>query len=248
MKWIFILLTKIFLSAQTGLEIAQMLDQKPAPKDLSNMTRMILTNKKGKSRTNIMISKSLNKNKKQMIWFLDPRDDRGVSFLKVEHENGEDEMRMWLPAFKRVRRISAKKKGDSFMGSDLTFEDLSNRDLTHNNYKRLDDDMFDKVECFVLETLPKKEAQSSYSRHVSWIDKKTFNLLKEISYDKRGVLEKDKRFEYELIKSFFILKRVLVNNTIKQHSTEIIFTDIQVDMGTKSDLFHEKNLRRLPKE
>ena len=65
---------------------------------------------------------------------------------------------------------------------------------------------------------------------------------------KRGVLEKDKRFEYELIKSFFILKRVLVNNTIKQHSTEIIFTDIQVDMGTKSDLFHEKNLRRLPKE
>ena len=64
----------------------------------------------------------------------------------------------------------------------------------------------------------------------------------------RGVLEKDKRFEYELIKSFFILKRVLVNNTIKQHSTEIIFTDIQVDMGTESDLFHEKNLRRLPKE
>ena len=30
--------------------------------------------------------------------------------LKVEHENGEDEMRMWLPAFKRVRRISVKKK------------------------------------------------------------------------------------------------------------------------------------------
>ena len=33
-----------------------------------------------------------------------------------------------------------------------------------------------------------------------------------------------------------------------ESGTEIIFTDIQVDMGTKSDLFHEKNLRRLPKE
>ena len=248
MKWFLSFLTPFFLFSQSGVEIATLLDQKLAPKDLSNKAKMILTNYKGKSRTSEMVSKSLNRNEKQMIWFLEPRDDRGVSFLKVEHENGEDEMRMWLPAFKRVRRISAKKKGDSFMGSDLTFEDLSNRDLTHNNYKRLDDDMFDKVECFVLETLPKKEAQSSYSRHVSWIDKKTFNLLKEISYDKRGVLEKDKRFEYELIKSFFILKRVLVNNTIKQHSTEIIFTDIQVDMGTKSDLFHEKNLRRLPKE
>ena len=248
MKWFLSFLIPFFLFSQSGVEIATLLDQKLVPKDLSNIAKMILTNSKGKSRTSEMVSKSLNRNEKQMIWFLEPRDDRGVSFLKEEHENGEDEMRMWLPAFKRVRRISAKKKGDSFMGSDLTFEDLSNRDLTHNNYKRLDDDMFDKVECFVLETLPKKEAQSLYSRHVSWIDKKTFNLLKEISYDKRGVLEKDKRFEYELIKSFFILKRVLVNNTIKQHSTEIIFTDIQVDMGTKSDLFHEKNLRRLPKE
>ena len=49
-----------------------------------------------------------------------------------------------------------KEKGDSFMGSDLTLEDLSNRDLTHNNYKRLDDDMFEKVECFVLETHRKR--------------------------------------------------------------------------------------------
>ena len=160
MKWFLSFLTPFFLFSQSGVEIATLLDQKLAPLDLSNKAKMILTNSKGKSRTSEMVSKSLNRNEKQMIWFLEPRDDRGVSFLKVEHENGEDEMRMWLPAFKRVRRISAKKKGDSFMGSDLTFEDLSNRDLTHNNYKRLGDDMFDKVECFVLETLPKKEAQS----------------------------------------------------------------------------------------
>ena len=124
MKWILTILVPIFLYPQSGLEIAKMLDQKPAPKDLSNKTRMILTNSKGKSRTNEMVSKSIHKSKKQMIWFFEPKDDRGVSFLKVEHDNGEDEMRMWLPAFKRVRRISAKKKGDSFMGSDLSYEGL----------------------------------------------------------------------------------------------------------------------------
>ena len=59
--------------------------------------------------------------------------------------------------------------------------------------------MFDKVECFVLETLPKKEAQSSYSRHVSWIDKKTFNLLKEISYDKGEYLKKIKGLNMNLL-------------------------------------------------
>ena len=248
MKWIITILVPIFLYPQSGLEIAKMLDQKPAPKDLSNKTRMILTNSKGKSRTNEMVSKSIHKNKKQMIWFFEPKDDRGVSFLKVEHDNGEDEMRMWLPAFKRVRRISAKKKGDSFMGSDLSFEDLSNRDFKYNNYKRLDDEMVNKVDCFVLETQPKRVAKSSYSKHVSWIDKKTLNLLKENSYDKRGELEKDKVFEYEYMKSYYVLKRVFVNNLLKQHSTEIIFTDIVADKGIEDDLFHEKNLKRLPRE
>ena len=82
MKWIFPFLTPIFLFAQTGHEIAQMLDQNYAPKDLINKARMILTNSKGKSRSSEMVSKSLNKNEKQMIWFLEPKDDRGCIFFK----------------------------------------------------------------------------------------------------------------------------------------------------------------------
>jgi hypothetical protein len=102
-----------------------MVDEKPTPEDMSNKTNMILTNSKGKSRTNTMASKSMDGNKKQIIWFLEPKDDKGVAFLKIEHDDKDDEMRMWLPAFKKVRRISAKKKGDSFMGSDLSYEDMS---------------------------------------------------------------------------------------------------------------------------
>ena len=117
------------------------------------------------------------------------------------------------------------------MGSDLTFEDLSNRNLKHNTYKRLNDDVIDNVECYILESVPKKEAQSSYSKHVSWIDKNTLNLLKENSFDNRGGLLKRKNLNMNLSNHFIILKRVLVNNIIKQHSTEITFTDIEVDKG-----------------
>ena len=110
MKWILTFTTPIFLLAQTGHEIAHMVDQKPAPKDLTNKARMILTNSKGKSRSSEMVSKSLNKNEKQMIWFLEPKDDRGVSFLKIEHENRNDEMRMWLPALKECGAYLQRKK------------------------------------------------------------------------------------------------------------------------------------------
>ena len=86
-------------------------------------------------------------------------------------------MRMWLPAFKKVRRISAKKRGDSFMGSDLSFEDLSNRDLSGNNFNRLENQSVGEKECYVLDTIPKIEIMASYSKHVSYIEKKTVNIV-----------------------------------------------------------------------
>ena len=117
-RWLILFSTSIIFG-QTGIEIAKMVDERKTPKDMSNVTKMVLKNSKGKTRTNLMVSKSMDGNKKQIIWFLEPKDDKGVAFLKIEHDNKDDEMRMWLPAFKKIRRISSKKKGDAFMGSEL---------------------------------------------------------------------------------------------------------------------------------
>ena len=125
---------------QTGREIAIMVDELPSPSDLSNESTMVLTNSKGKSRTNKMISKSVDGNKKQITWFIEPRDDRGVAFLKIEHDNKDDEMRMWLPDFKKIRRISSKRRGDSFMASDLSYEDLASREIEKYLYERKEDE------------------------------------------------------------------------------------------------------------
>ncbi len=238
----------LIIWAQSGAELAIMLDQKPSPKNLKNHLEMILTNSKGKSRVNKMISKSMDKNNKQMIWFLYPKDDKGVAFLKIEHKSKDDEMRMWLPAFKKVRRISAKKRGDSFMGSDLSFEDLSNRDLPGNNFNRLENQSVGEEECYVLETIPKIELKSSYSKHISYIEKNTLNILKELSFDKRGELKKEKYFSYVRLDNYQILKRVFVKDVLMQHTTEILFSKISVDQNIQEELFHEKNLKRIPRD
>lgn len=57
------------LMGQSGIEIAKMVDEKLSPKDMSNKTKMVLTNSKGKTRANTMISKTMDGNKKQIIWF-----------------------------------------------------------------------------------------------------------------------------------------------------------------------------------
>ena len=237
----------IVLWGQTGIDIARMIDEKEQPKDLFNRTSMVLTNSKGKSRMNAMISKSTDRNKRQIIWFLEPKDDKGVAFLKIEHDNGNDEMRIWLPAFKKVRRISSSRKSDSFMGSDLSYEDMTSRELHENSYNRLDDEIVNGNECYVLEIVPNMKANSSYSKHISWIIKDGLIGLKEESYDKRGELKKKKEFQYRKLKEYHVMERIYVDDVQKNHTTEITFTDIQVDTGIDKNLFQEKNLKRLPR-
>ena len=246
-KFIFFSIIGSIVCAQNGLEIAKMVDARPTPKDIFNKTKMVLTNSKGQSRTNIMVSKSMDGNKRQIIWFLEPKDDKGVSFLKIEHSNQDDEMRMWLPAFKKIRRISSKRKGDAFMSSDLSYEDLSSRDLTKNEYSRLDDEIIDGKDCYVLKVIPKKEAKSSYSKHLSWIEKSSLMAVKEQSYDKRGELKKNKAYTHKKLKEYFVMERIFVEDIQKNHTTEVTFLDLQVDTGIDYNLFHEKNLKRIPK-
>ncbi len=244
-----ILLTLLMSSAwgQTGIEIAKMVDEKPTPRDMVNTTNMVLTNSKGKTRTNVMMSRSIDGNKKQIIWFLEPKDDRGVAFLKIEHNNKDDEMRMWLPAFKKVRRISSKRKGDAFMGSDLSYEDLTSRDLNEYTYKRLDDELVNSTQCFVLESKPNTSAKSSYSKHISWIDKENLNIVQEYSFDKRGALKKEKYFQHNKLKDYYVMNQIRVKDVQKQHTTEVTFESLEVDTGINPALFQEKNLKRIPK-
>ena len=248
MKNIIPMLFPILVFSQSGRDIAEMIENRPAPEDLINQTVMILTNSKGKTRTHKMISKSKNGSEKQIIWFMEPKDDRGIAFLKIEHDNRDDEMRMWLPAFKKVRRISSKKKSDSFMGSDLSFEDLSNRRLNNNDYKRMEDAKWLGIDCYVLETVPKKESKSNYVRHVSWIDKNHMNILKEQSFNRKNKLEKEKHFNYETRGEYQLIKKVNVENLLKKHATEITFSDIVTNSGISDKIFNDINLRRLPLE
>ena len=140
---IIIIMLISYTAAQSGFEIATMVDKREVPSDIISKTTMLLTNSKDKTRTSTILSKSSDNGSKQILWFLAPVDDKGVAFLKIEHDNKSDEMLMWLPAFKKVRRISSSKKGDSFMGSDLSYEDMKSRDLEEYSYKRLEYDVFD---------------------------------------------------------------------------------------------------------
>ncbi len=240
-------LLSLAISGITGYDIAKQMDDKKKPIDMKADLDMTLINKKGKKRTSSIRSISRDGGKKQIVWFLSPADDKGVAFLKIEHQDKDDEMRMWLPAFKKVRRISSKKKSDSFMGSDMSYEDMANRELDENTYKLLREEIYNEQNCYVLEITPLPILNTAYSNHIAWISKDNLILLKEESFDKTGKLFKQKSLEYIKIKDYNTINKMIVRNTQKNHKTIIKFNNIELDSGVKKSLFQEKNLKRMPR-
>ena len=247
MRILFIYLVFLgFIIGQTGYEIAKKLDEKIKPKNMESKTTKVLTNSRDKTRKSTMISKTMDNSKRQLIWFLEPKDDKGIAFLKKEYDNRDDEMRIWLPDFKRVRRISAKKKGDSFMGSDLSYEDMTSRSLNENKYERLDDTSVNGKDCFVLEVIPNSSQKSSYSKYKLWIAKDDLIIIREEAYDKRGKLIKEKIFKYQKIDNYYVISKISVKDVQKEHKTDISFEEVKVDTEMNEKIFQEKSLKRLP--
>ena len=234
-----------FIFSNPGLEIAKQIENRPQPKDMKSILEMNLINKKGKQRKSSLKSFIKDGGKKQIAWFLSPADDKGIGFLKIEHDKKDDEMRIYLPAFKKIRRISSKKKSDSFMGSDLSYEDMSNRNINDNTYNLLGNEVIDDQDYHILEIKPKKDTNSEYSKHISWINKSNILPFKEDSYDKSNKLLKQKYFHFTKINDYYVIDTMKVFNVQKNHNTVLTFKDIKINSNINDNIFQEKNLKRL---
>ena len=232
--------------ALTGPELVTKMETLTKPMDMQSDMKMTLINKKGKTKTMTFRSFVKNQGEKQIMWFLSPPADKGISFLKIEESGKPDRMQMWLPAFKKVRRISSKKKNDAFMGSDMSYEDLYNRDKNDFKFSIIGEERIEDQEFYILESLPIPELKSAYSKHLTWVNKSTFIPHREQSFDKKGLLLKEKQFQFTTMGMYQILMRIYVSNIQKSHATEITFDNVSVDVGLDDGLFHERHLKRIP--
>ena len=246
------IITLLFMTAYTfaitGLELAELLESREKPNDIKSINTMTLTNKDGKTKILELVSMSKDDSEKQMIWFLKPKKDKGIAFLKIEHDDDDDFMTMWLPGFSRFKRIKSSQKSDSFMGSDLSFEDLSNRTISDYNYKIIEVDENNNGWLY-LESIP-KEVDSEYSKHITKIQEVEtgiFIVIEESSYDKNNELLKTKIFNFKKIDSYYVMDRLKVENVQKNHSTLLTVNEILLNNNFEDSKFSQRSLKIIPK-
>jgi outer membrane lipoprotein-sorting protein len=119
-----------------------------------------------------------------LVVFNNPADVKGTKVLTASHWRTADEQWIYLPAFSRVKQISTANQSASFMGSELSYEDLNsiNLEVPKYSYTYLKDESLDGVPCFVVERRPRYES-SSYVRQVAWLDKADYVIRRVEYYD-----------------------------------------------------------------
>jgi outer membrane lipoprotein-sorting protein len=130
---------------------------------------------------------------KTIMRFLEPADVKGTGILTYEYENKDNDMWLYMPALRKVRRIVSTEKTKSFMGSEFTNSDITRPKINDYTYKLLGAETVGDVECWKIEMIPaSKEIVDGYgySKRIGWIGKADFISRKYEYYDLDGKLLK----------------------------------------------------------
>jgi outer membrane lipoprotein-sorting protein len=130
-----------------------------------------------------------------VIVFQSPASVKGTRFLVLEKATGDDDQWIFLPSLGKVRRIASSEGSSSFMGTDMSYDDISsvNREEDKDTHTVLREETYNGAECYVIQSIP-KDSSYQYAKMLSWIDKSTKVGYKLEGYDRSGTLVKTLEF------------------------------------------------------
>ena len=213
-------------SEEKGLAIATEVDNRDRGwGDVTVEGEMVLKNKAGNEsvrrfRSTILEAANTAEGDRSIITFSKPRDVRGTALLthsKIEPE--DDSQWIFLPAIKRVKRISSSNRTGKFVSSEFSYEDLGSEEVADNDHIWLEDSACAHdaaLTCAAVESRPKNK-KSGYSKRVSFIDLTEYRVHQIDFYNRRGDLEKTLEFQdYRQYENQFWRAHVMV---MQNHQT-----------------------------
>ena len=235
----------------TGLEIMTRVDQREDGTDQVSRAVFELVNKRGQKRVRdtIRLWKDYSGEKgldaKMITFFESPPDVKGTGFLSWSYwdEEKDDDQWLYLPALRKVRRIAASKKGNAFMGTDFTYDDMGERKIEEDHHKLLKSENHNNVDCYVIESVPQKTGYI-YSKKLTWVNKKNWTPLKVDYYDRKGRFLKTLKTDWQLVDGIWSWEKSVMQNHLTGHKTIIEIADIDINTGLDERVFTERTLKR----
>jgi len=245
-----VLTTNLAFADNKGLEIAKEIEVRDSGwgNFVANM-KMTLTDRKGRSATREIRTKNLEVDgdgDKSMSIFDTPRDIKGTAMLTFSHKLDMDDQWLYLPALKRVKRISSRNKSGPFMGSEFAYEDLGSQEVEKYEHIYLGEDQLNGIATFKSKRVPNYK-HTGYKKQIIWIDKDRYIPLRIDFYDRKDSLLKTltfNKYQQYLNKYWRALEMEVVNHQ-NGKKTKLLWSNYKFDNGLKDSDFKSNKLKRL---
>jgi outer membrane lipoprotein-sorting protein len=224
----------------TGAEVLAKVDEQlNAFKDAIFESKLLVRQPDGKAREYAFTTWQ-KVPEKRLVRFTAPGDVKGMGML-IENK---DTMYVYLPGFQKIRRLGTHAKNQSFMGSDVGFEDMSQTTFGATYEAKLGAGDADK---YLLELEAKKGLDLEFPKMKMWVDKTKFVPLKLEFMDGSGKkLKSQIREDYkqDSPKHWQPMKITFIDHRRNDHQSEIVFSSSKLDTGLSDDLFTQRSLLR----
>ncbi|MCA9839696.1 MAG: outer membrane lipoprotein-sorting protein [Trueperaceae bacterium] len=167
-----------------------------------------------------------------------PARDAGQAFL-----NDGDNIFIYNPRLKRVLRLPPSGQSDSFLGSDISYNDLAGDDLRSNYELNI---LEDTETSITLELIPLASAPTPYGKVQLTAEKPSYAPTHIVYFDQRDTAVKENILsDYAEVEGKYIPQRFEVNDLLKDgNKTIITWKDAQFGVTIPDACFSQNALER----
>lgn len=242
------------LNAQSARDIMVKVDARDDGKSLEQDMYMVLIDKNNKQRTRDIksYSKDFGVDSHRIMFFKSPADVKNTSFLTFDYDKAskDDDQWLYLPALKKVKRIPSSDKSGSFMGSDFSYFDMTDRDLSDYKFKLIKETKVRGHDVWMIESTPSNPKiikESGYTKTVAIVRKDNFVVVRAINYltnGKKKYLDVKKLHKQSGIWVIDEMSMTTKKGKSTLHKTILKFKNIKVNKNLNDNLFTTRRLSK----
>lgn len=236
----------IATSEEAAIALAQAVYDRPSGDDSSARVLMLLKKKGKVKKKRLLYTYGVDKGNSErwtLMRFKKPADVDGTGLLTMDHIGDDSDQWLYLPALDKIRRISSKRKGGRFVGSDFFYEDLTDREVNMDHHKLIGQDKVGGADCTLLESTPIEKSNSVYTKRVACIHPRLKIPLRIDFYQKKdNPVKRLQARKIKKVQGYWTIFESTMYNLEKGTQTQLVTTDIIYDQGIPDELFSQRGL------
>ena len=180
-----------------------------------------------------------------------PAEIKGEGILFLEHANQDPDVQLYLPSYKKIRRVESSAQSGSFMGSEFSYTDVLGGAVSDFKYLAKKDETCAKVSCYVIEATPANDAvkaRAGFDKRVDWVQSDNFMIVASEYYGADGKLRKKLQasqiVEVDAAHHKWMAEKLQMENILTKKSTEIQFSEVEAMKVISDTTFTTRNLEK----